>query len=212
MLAITKLHDTEEDIWSPTYGLRGKLDATVQTIISKPLEPTPFVRGHPKAPRTFTSAPLPFEIKTGRANHVMEHRAQTMLYTLLASERYGVDVQEGLLYYTQSQEVMRVPKARNEVRGLLIGRNEIAGWLMKRVKVNRDEKEAEIDFSKGDEPFLPGTIDDDRICKRCYALDACMLFRKVCPLPLLVLYFNLTNYCRRWTMWSTSHLSPTHMS
>jgi hypothetical protein len=32
--------------------------------------------------------PMPFEIKTGRAVGVMEHRAQTMLYTLLMEERY----------------------------------------------------------------------------------------------------------------------------
>ena len=31
---------------------------------------------------------MPFEIKTGRAVGVMEHRAQTMLYTLLMEDRY----------------------------------------------------------------------------------------------------------------------------
>jgi DNA replication ATP-dependent helicase Dna2 len=30
-----------------------------------------------------------------------------------------------------------------------------------------------------EEPFLPPTIDDERTCKRCYALDTCMLYRKV---------------------------------
>jgi len=34
---------------------------------------------------------MPFEIKTGRSIAGMEHRAQTMLYTLLAAERYGVE-------------------------------------------------------------------------------------------------------------------------
>lgn len=32
---------------------------------------------------------LPFEIKTGRTVAALEHRAQTMLYTLLMSDRYG---------------------------------------------------------------------------------------------------------------------------
>ncbi|KAN0081509.1 DNA replication factor Dna2, partial [Tylopilus felleus] len=32
LLAITSLHDIEEDIWSPTYGLKGKLDASASGI------------------------------------------------------------------------------------------------------------------------------------------------------------------------------------
>ena len=33
---------------------------------------------------------MPFEIKTGMSRAGMEHRAQTMLYTLLMEERYGM--------------------------------------------------------------------------------------------------------------------------
>ncbi len=33
---------------------------------------------------------MPFEIKTGMSRGGMEHRAQTMLYTLLMEERYGM--------------------------------------------------------------------------------------------------------------------------
>lgn len=38
---------------------------------------------------TGTSWTIPFEIKTGRMVGGIEHRAQTMLYTILVSERYG---------------------------------------------------------------------------------------------------------------------------
>ncbi|PPQ94653.1 hypothetical protein CVT25_009384 [Psilocybe cyanescens] len=43
-------------------------------------------------------------------------RAQTILYTLLLSERYGSDIQGGLLFYSQSKtgETVRVPRGRNE--------------------------------------------------------------------------------------------------
>ena len=34
-LAITGLHDVEEDISSPTYGLKGKLDASIQALIEE---------------------------------------------------------------------------------------------------------------------------------------------------------------------------------
>jgi DNA replication ATP-dependent helicase Dna2 len=36
LLAITKTYDFEEDIWSPTYGIKGKLDATVEAVIQDP--------------------------------------------------------------------------------------------------------------------------------------------------------------------------------
>lgn len=171
LLAITQLHDVEEDIWSPTYGLKGKLDATVQVLISSPLTlPT-------HARRTITH-PTPLEIKTGRAIAGIEHRAQTLLYTLLASERYATHIPAGLLYYTQSEEVVKVPVNRNEVRALLAQRNLLAGFVVRRSqgRTGKSGKRAEVDI---EEPFLPATIDSERVCGRCYALDTCMLYRKV---------------------------------
>jgi DNA replication ATP-dependent helicase Dna2 len=173
LLAVTKLLDVEEDIWSPTYGLKGKLDVSVHAIISDPNPPFP----HP----IITSGPKPFEIKTGRSVAAMEHRAQTMLYTLLTAERYGVEVNAGLLYYTQTEEVVRVPASRNEIRGLFIARNEMAGYMMRRTqRIGVQDNEMDVEDASAPEPFLPGTIDDERTCKRCYALDTCMLYRKVC--------------------------------
>ena len=125
---------------------------------------------------------MPFEIKTGRAVAGMEHRAQTMLYTLLMGERYGTEVPSGLLYYTQSEEVVRVPAARNELRALLVARNELAGHMMSRLRakgeitVSERDGEASLDDL---ESFLPPTIDDNRTCGKCFALDTCMLYRKV---------------------------------
>jgi DNA replication ATP-dependent helicase Dna2 len=156
----------EEDIWSPTYGLKGKLDATVQAVIAERT-----IDKHIKKELLLSTHIMPFEIKTGRNVAGMEHRAQTMLYTLLIAERYGVDVPSGLLYYTQSEEVVRVPQSRNELRALIGARNEMASYMMRR---NTHGKEKVLE-----EPFLPPTIDDERVCKKCYALDTCMLFRKV---------------------------------
>lgn len=158
--------DIEEDIWSPKYGLKGKLDATVQTVILE--SPTSrFAK-----PPALVSGPKPLEIKTGRviAGAAIEHRAQTMLYTLMTEERYGAEVESGLLWYTQSEEVIRVPVVRNEIRGLIMARNQMAAWIVRRQDIGKGD---------ADEPFLPPTIDDERVCKRCYALDTCMLYRKV---------------------------------
>jgi DNA replication ATP-dependent helicase Dna2 len=130
-----------------------------------------------------TSGPKPFEIKTGRPVVSLEHRAQTMLYTLLTEERYGADVSSGLLFYTQSEEVVRVPAARNDVKGLIAARNEMAVYMMRRTQKSNHRSTGDgTRVPETAEPFLPPTIDDQRVCKRCYALDTCMLYRKVCIL------------------------------
>ena len=168
LLAITKTHNFEEDIWSPMYGMRGKLDATVEAIIQDPGLP-PF----PRKPMV-SKGPRPLEIKTGGTAAGMEHRAQTILYTLLTAERYGVDVPVGLLYYTQKDEVVMVRTNRNEVRGLLIARNEMANSM-----VRRDDDIKKSNAFSDVKDFLPETIDDPWLCNRCYAVDICMLYRKV---------------------------------
>ncbi len=160
LLAISSLHDIEEDIWSPTYGLRGKLDASVQAVV---------VRN----PGSSITHPAPFEIKTGRAVAGLEHRAQTMLYSLLMQERYGDSVDLGLLYYTQNEEVISVPATRLELRALVGVRNVIAEWMARRFR--GFGRKPFID----DSSFLPPTINNERLCGRCYALDACMLYRRV---------------------------------
>ncbi|OJT15542.1 DNA replication ATP-dependent helicase/nuclease DNA2 [Trametes pubescens] len=184
LLAISQLYDIEEDIWSPTYGLKGKIDASVEAVVHDLDDSsTPFTRTAPQLKKH--SSPMPFEIKTGRAMAGMEHRAQTMLYTLLMGERYGAEVPSGLLYYTQSEEVVRVPAARNEIRALMVMRNEMASYMMHRLRATasfsgkaEDEDPVQTNLPASEEPFLPPTIDDNRTCGKCYTLDTCMLYRK----------------------------------
>jgi DNA replication ATP-dependent helicase Dna2 len=172
-LAITKLNDVEEDIWSPKYGLKGKLDATVNITIET-LKPSSSRAIGANPTPTVTRGPAPLELKTGRVSPV-EHRAQTMLYTLLLSDRYAQPVPAGLLFYTQSESVTLVNQARNEIRSLIMMRNEIASWLAKRARQTSEFAAPHLE----DQSFLPETIDEERFCSRCYALDACMLYRKV---------------------------------
>ncbi|KAI0339345.1 Dna2-domain-containing protein [Trametopsis cervina] len=195
LLAINKLHDIEEDIWSPTYGLKGKLDVSVQAIIEDTITNTTNNHTHP----------TPLELKTGRSTQVMEHRAQTLLYTLLMEERYATPVPSGLLYYTQSDEVVRVPRSTNEIRALIRKRNEMAGYLMRRAGVDIQGQNRTKRGSKDVEDFLPPTIDDARVCGRCYVVDTCMLYRKAVEQvqdtasPISDIYAL-----------KTSHISPSH--
>ena len=75
LMSINKLLDVEEHVWSPIYGLKGNVDATVQVVMQDGNEE-----------KTLT---VPFELKTGR-NSNAAHKAQTALYTLLLSDRYGM--------------------------------------------------------------------------------------------------------------------------
>ena len=146
-VCINKVLDIEEHVWSPTYGLKGNIDATVQVRIEEPDVPT----------RTLV---VPLEVKTGKNTSLMNHRAQTMLYTLMMSDRYDVDVKCGMLYYVDAKESIRVRALRNEVRGLIMGRNELAKWIKSR-------------------DGLPEMLKSPRDCEHCYASDSCLVYHKV---------------------------------
>ena len=95
LLSISGLHEVEEDIWSPKWGLKGKVDASVQAAVIRKVDNTSNkAKRSVFAPETAAvdeveEAVAPLEIKTGRAVGLMAHRAQTMLYTLLMEDRYG---------------------------------------------------------------------------------------------------------------------------
>lgn len=74
-LSIKRLLEVEEHVWSPMYGLKGNIDATVQVACRDGDNEKTLV--------------VPLELKTGRRDTNQAHRAQTALYTLLMSDRYG---------------------------------------------------------------------------------------------------------------------------
>ena len=74
-LSISKLLEVEEHIWSPIYGLKGNIDATVQVACNDGEDNKNLI--------------VPLELKTGNRDTNHAHRAQTALYTLLLSDRYG---------------------------------------------------------------------------------------------------------------------------
>lgn len=133
----------------------------------------------------------------------------------------------GLLYYTQSEEVIRVAASRNELRGLLISRNEIAAHLAARGAQSVPVRPSQMTANSGEsetldgEPeaaqqsvtsFLPPTIDDEWACTKCYNVDACMLYRKVSTLRPVCLLETQFEYYRRLTISRTNRvLSPNFM-
>ncbi|KHO11767.1 hypothetical protein MAA_10711 [Metarhizium robertsii ARSEF 23] len=116
-MAITKLLDVEEHVWSPMYGLKGNIDATVEVAMSDG-----------EQTRTLT---VPFEVKTGKhANS--SHMAQTALYTLLLSDRYDIDIAYGILYYMETSKTLRIPAIQHELRHMILQRNQLACYIRER--------------------------------------------------------------------------------
>jgi DNA replication ATP-dependent helicase Dna2 len=146
-ISVNKLLDIEEHVWSPNYGLKGNIDATVQIA----------VEDDGKC-RTLT---VPLEVKTGK--RVSEaHQAQTALYTLLVSDRYDIDVTDGILYYLETSKTMRVKAMRHELIHMIMKRNELACYIRERLK-------------------LPPILEPNRqrLCGNCYAQKTCYLYHKL---------------------------------
>lgn len=121
--AINKLLEVEEHVWSPMYGLKGNIDATVQAQLQLPND---------KLPRNLVA---PLELKTGLKDNVDAHRAQTALYTLLLSDRYDVEVLSGILFYMETSKTFRVEGVRNEIRQMIIWRNLLASYVHNKLEL-----------------------------------------------------------------------------
>lgn len=145
---INKVLELEEHIWSPMYGLKGNIDATVQAQMKLPNE---------AGCRTLV---VPLELKTGKRDSVEQHRVQTALYTLLLTDRYDINVTSGVLYYMETSKTFRVEGIRNEIRHMIIERNELACYVH-------------------DKLALPPMIKKEHMCKSCYSKAACFTYHKL---------------------------------
>jgi len=148
-MCVSKLLHVEEHVWSPMYGLKGSIDATVQVTMNE--------RTRGSKPRTLT---VPFEVKTGK-NPSPAHRAQTVLYNLLLSDRYDVDIAYGILYYMETSETIRIPAIRHELRHMIMQRNELACFVR--------ERHAQ----------LPPMLKKENMCNRCYAKVPCFIYHRL---------------------------------
>ncbi|XP_019480037.1 PREDICTED: DNA replication ATP-dependent helicase/nuclease DNA2 [Hipposideros armiger] len=102
-IEVLKSLDIEESIWSPRFGLKGKIDVTVGVKIH---------RGCKTKYRV-----MPLELKTGKESNSIEHRSQLVLYTLLSQERRA-DPEAGLLLYLKTGNMYPVPAKHLDKRGI----------------------------------------------------------------------------------------------
>ncbi|EME89159.1 uncharacterized protein MYCFIDRAFT_104185, partial [Pseudocercospora fijiensis CIRAD86] len=170
LMSISKLIAIEEHVWSPRYGLKGNIDATVQaTTTSRPGAPD------------LRNLIVPFEVKTGRTTQSASHRAQTALYTLLLSDRYDVEVGAGILYYLESSSMSRIAPPFNEVKQMVQQRNRLASYIFRA----RNPPEANAaghltSLPAASQPMeesgLPALLRNPFKCGRCYAQESCFSY------------------------------------
>lgn len=67
LVTVTELADIEENVWSPRFGLKGKIDVTARIRIQRPRK---------GSHRTQEERTVPLELKTGRESNSIEHRSQ----------------------------------------------------------------------------------------------------------------------------------------
>ncbi|OQV15942.1 DNA replication ATP-dependent helicase/nuclease DNA2 [Hypsibius exemplaris] len=99
--------DIEEWIWSPRYGVKGRVDMTLSAA----------------------GRIVPLEIKTGKESWATSHTGQVLLYTLLLSEKHGQSISEGILYYTKTGGYKTINAEQQHLGALIQMRNDISNYL-----------------------------------------------------------------------------------
>ncbi|SCU81547.1 LAME_0B07602g1_1 [Lachancea meyersii CBS 8951] len=150
---ISNIIDIEENIWSPMYGLKGFIDATVEAQF-------------PNNSRFIT----PLELKTGKTKSI-SHEVQGSIYTLLLNDRYEVPVNFFLLFYTKSNDFDKQNTLLASIKHLLTLRNQVSTFLKHELK--------EINNSKWNGTILPPILRSSE-CDNCYSKTECMVLNKLC--------------------------------
>lgn len=113
-MKVLKVHDIEDNIWSPKYGLKGKVDVTALVQIHD-------YRSKPQ------NKVLPLELKTGKASFSAEHQAQVAMYTMMMDNRLRKECDGGLLLYLKDgPQMCSVDLNDNSKRAIINRRNEAA--------------------------------------------------------------------------------------
>ncbi|CAG0913650.1 unnamed protein product [Notodromas monacha] len=195
---VTEVVDIEENIWSPRFGLKGKIDLSVRVrSVGASIEDV-----------------LPLELKTGKPSYSPEHMGQVVLYSMMMDDRRKsrepVDSDfGGLLVYLRDGSTATIKSRTSERRDLVMRRNEMAKIYSRKV-VKCDEEEEGFQL-----PVLPEVISHRKACEKCPYLVACAAYQKVVekteypedhPMSVLVpaavghLSASQLAYYKKWTL------------
>ncbi|KAK9542627.1 hypothetical protein VZT92_000471 [Zoarces viviparus] len=189
VVTIAELADIEENVWSPRFGLKGKIDLTARVRIQKPRS---------GSCRTSEERTVPLELKTGKESNSIEHRSQVILYTLMSLERYNSEA--GFLLYLKTGSLHPVVASHMDRRELLKLRNTLVHHIH-----NCVEKEAKRSrLSK-----LPDILTDRQTCQYCPQKRNCALYERVVDGGSADVCEDVV---RDFLQQETGHLIPPHLS
>ncbi|KAM6977889.1 DNA replication ATP-dependent helicase/nuclease DNA2 [Aplochiton taeniatus] len=186
-VTVTEFIDIEENVWSPRFGLKGKIDVTATVRIQR--------RGRSSQDRI-----MPLELKTGRESNSIEHRSQVILYTLMSLERRS-DAEAGFLLYLKTGNLHPVVANHMDRRELMKLRNTLARYLG-----NSLEKRA----GQTGLTSLPEIVTDRQTCKFCPNRRPCALYDRAIESksPDYTSHEALHDFLLE----ETEHLTPPHLS
>lgn len=151
---VNRIHDIEESIWSPKYGIKGNLDLTIDAQIKVSAFKQLMSKAKNENLNQTQSYTIPVELKSGRPTFSVEHEGQVMLYSLLNHEkRQQSDI--GLLLYLKDMSMKFIKVNQTSLRGLIQLRND----LVHNIYSNK----------------LPEFKNEERICSKCPLLTTCSL-------------------------------------
>uniref|UniRef100_A0A3P8SAI6 DNA replication ATP-dependent helicase/nuclease n=1 Tax=Amphiprion percula TaxID=161767 RepID=A0A3P8SAI6_AMPPE len=156
VVTVTELADIEENVWSPRFGLKGKIDVTARVRIQNPRN------GSHRIPEEKI---VPLELKTGKESNSIEHRSQVILYTLMSLERYNPET--GFLLYLKTGNLHPVVANHMDRRELLKLRNTLVHHVH-----NCVEQEAE----RSRLTRLPDILTNRQTCQYCPQKRNCALY------------------------------------
>ncbi|CAX40981.1 DNA replication ATP-dependent helicase, putative [Candida dubliniensis CD36] len=119
MFAVEEALDIEEEIRSPIFGIKGKIDATITAKFENKKMKGQFM--------------IPMEIKTGR--EYIYHRAQASLYSLLFKDRYDMTIDSFLLVYTKEKLTQKCNIRISDLRSLVNLRNKVSHYIKNNLKL-----------------------------------------------------------------------------
>ncbi|XP_053174097.1 DNA replication ATP-dependent helicase/nuclease DNA2 [Scomber japonicus] len=189
VVTVTELADIEENVWSPRFGLKGKIDVTARVRIQRPRN---------GSHKTSEEKTIPLELKTGRESNSIEHRSQVILYTMMSLERYNPAA--GFLLYLKTSNLHPVVPSHMDRRELLKLRNTLVHYIHNCLE--KDSEQSRL-------VRLPDILTDRKTCQYCPQKRNCALYERAVDSSSADVSEDVV---RDFLQQETGHLTPPHLS
>ncbi|KAL3092269.1 hypothetical protein niasHT_028147 [Heterodera trifolii] len=147
------IRDIEENVWTPTLGLKGRIDVSFLASSSPSNCGDTLSNSHQRRSQPMV---MPLELKTGKSYgkgvNSIEHQSQVLIYSMMLAERANDGrIGPGFLLYLRDNAMVEVRPRVFELRNLLQMRNRLAVQHFSRFSLRS----------------FPAPLTDPRSCRLC---------------------------------------------